>query len=226
MAGPYRSTTPAELVILEPAYRHYFSLPARVREGQTCVEETSTRFVECGSDRPAKWIAMWFKSNRTRRGVPEADLLPSGLSPAGENRPGGLRAVNDWLQRFSNRQDALEKTTEERHLFLLSRLELYPKGQVGRAALLVGRTHLPLGIVADPSFRAFMRESAARYRHPSIAELQNAVLRIAHQFRLEFTPTAEQGRLCNLMVDAATSGAEPDSASACRLLVLAVPVND
>jgi hypothetical protein len=56
----------------------------------------------------------------------------------------GFAAVNDWLQRFSDRLDALERKAEERHLFLLSRLERSPKGQLGRAALLVGRTGLPL----------------------------------------------------------------------------------
>jgi hypothetical protein len=88
---------------------------------------------------------------------------------------------------------------------VLSRLEPSPEGQLVRTALLVGRSSLPLRVVADPSFRALMRESARRYRHLSVAQLRNAVLRIADQFRLEFTSAAEQRRFCNLMVDAATS---------------------
>jgi hypothetical protein len=67
----------------------------------------------------------------------------------------GFGAVNDWLQRFSDRLEKLEKKIEERHLFVLSRLKPSPKGQVGGTALPIGRTNLPLRIVADPSFRAF-----------------------------------------------------------------------
>jgi hypothetical protein len=110
---------------------------------------------------------------------------------------------------FPARTRERQACVEERHLFLLSRLEPHPKGQIGRAVLLVGRTHLPLPIVPDPSVRAFMRESAAECPNPSVAELRNAVLRIAHQFR------PERGRFCDLTIDAATSGAESGSASAC-----------
>jgi hypothetical protein len=118
----------------------------------------------------------------------------------------GFGAVNDWLQPFSDRLDAPQEKAEESHGFLVSRLEPCPKGQVGRTALLVGRTHLPLRIGADPSFQAFVSESAAVCPNPSVAELQNTVLRIPHQFRPKFTPIAEQGRFCNLMVGVATSG--------------------
>jgi hypothetical protein len=103
----------------------------------------------------------------------------------------GFGAVSDWLQRLTDRLDTLEGEAEKRHLSLLSRLESYPRGQVGRTALLVGRTNLSLRTVADPSFRAFMRESAPECPHPSVAEVRNAVLRIAHQFQLEFTPATE-----------------------------------
>jgi hypothetical protein len=72
----------------------------------------------------------------------------------------GLGAVKDRLQGLSDRLDALEKSAEERHLLLLSRLEPSPEGQLVRTALRVGRTSLPLRVVADLSFRAFMRESA------------------------------------------------------------------
>jgi hypothetical protein len=94
----------------------------------------------------------------------------------------GLGAVNDGLQRLSDRLDALEKRAKERHLLLLSRLEPPPEGQLVRTALLVGRSSLPLRVVATLSFRAFMRESAGWYRHHSVAQLRNAVLRIADEF--------------------------------------------
>jgi KaiC/GvpD/RAD55 family RecA-like ATPase len=50
-----------------------------------------------------------------------------------------------------------------------------------------------------------MRQSAALYWNPSLAELRDAVLKIANQFRVEFTPVTEHGRFCTLMVDTATS---------------------
>jgi hypothetical protein len=62
---------------------------------------------------------------------------------------------------------------------MLSKIGPYSEGQLVRTALLVGRTSLPLQVVADLSFRAFMRGSAGWYRHPSVAEVRNAVLRIA-----------------------------------------------
>jgi hypothetical protein len=63
-----------------------------------------------------------------------------------------------------------------------------------------------------------MRESAEQCRSPSVAQLRSAILRVVDQFRLEFTLAAEQRRFSNLMVDAATSGAELGSASASRRL--------
>jgi hypothetical protein len=111
---------------------------------------------------------------------------------------------SDWTVRlvricFNNNRDRLGASgaglgdgAEERHLLLLSRLEPSPEGQLVRTALLVERSSLPLRVVADSSFRTFMRKSAGRYCHPSVAQLRNAILRIADQFRLEFTPAAEQ----------------------------------
>jgi hypothetical protein len=58
---------------------------------------------------------------------------------------------------------------EQRHQVMLPGIEAYPEGQLVRTALLVGRSSLPLGVVTDLSFRAFMRESAGWYGHPSVA---------------------------------------------------------
>jgi hypothetical protein len=99
----------------------------------------------------------------------------------------GFGAVNNRLQGVSDRLDALKEKAEERYIFLLSRLEQYPNGQVGHTVLLVRRTNLLLRIVANPSFREFMQESAAACPNPSVAELWNVVLTISRQFRLEFT---------------------------------------
>jgi hypothetical protein len=63
-----------------------------------------------------------------------------------------------FLARARERQACVE----HRHLFPRFSLERYPKCQVGRTALLVGRTSHPLRIVADLSLLPFMRESAAR----------------------------------------------------------------
>jgi hypothetical protein len=89
---------------------------------------------------------------------------------------------------------------EQRYLAKLSRLEFYREGQLAPTALLVGRTSLPRRVVADLSFRAFMRGSAGWYRHPSGAQVRNA-----DQIWLEFTPAPEQRRFDNFMVDTATS---------------------
>jgi hypothetical protein len=70
----------------------------------------------------------------------------------------GLPAVNDRLRRIFDLLDALEMRAEERHLFPW--LELYPEGRLVGTALRVGRTSFPLRVVADLSFRAFMKESA------------------------------------------------------------------
>jgi hypothetical protein len=89
---------------------------------------------------------------------------------------------------------------------LLSRADPHPHGQLMRTALFVGRSNLPLRVVLDPSFRAFMRGSTPSSQHPSLPELRDAILKIAEQFRVEFTPETEHGRYGNLMADTATSG--------------------
>jgi hypothetical protein len=116
-------------------------------------------------------------------------------------------AVTDAVQHLSERVDALEVSAREIHQRIFSWPEPHRESQVVRTALLVGTTNLPLRIVTTPSFRAFMRQSAPLYRNPSLAALRSAVLTIANQLRVEFTPFTEQGRFCNLMVGTATSGA-------------------
>jgi hypothetical protein len=88
---------------------------------------------------------------------------------------------------------------------LFSRVDPHRDGQVMRTALLVWRTNLPLRVVPDPSFRAFMRGSAPSYQHPSVPELQDAILKITEQFRVEFTPETEHGTYANVMAETATS---------------------
>jgi hypothetical protein len=123
-------------------------------------------------------VRVWFNNNRDRLGA----SVPLPLERAVQE---GLGVIGNGFQRLHDRLDAFEKKAEERHPLLLSRLGPSPEGQLAGTALLVGRTSLPLRVVADPSFRAFMRESAWRYRHLSIADqLRNAILRIANQFRL------------------------------------------
>jgi hypothetical protein len=155
MSGPSRTATPAEQTILEPACRYDFSLLAGTRERLACTAEASAFLADCGRDWLVRRVRVWFNNNRDRLGTPRAGRLP--LVRAVQE---GLGAVNDRLQRLSDRLDALEKRAEERHLLLLSRLEPYPECQLVCTALLVGRTSLPLRIVSDPSFRAFMREFA------------------------------------------------------------------
>jgi hypothetical protein len=84
--------------------------------------------------------------------------------------------------------------------------ELHPEGQVMRTALLIRRTNRPLRIVVGASFRAFMKGSSPSDQHPSLPELRNVILKIANQFRMEFTPVMEHGKYANLMTDTVTAG--------------------
>jgi hypothetical protein len=120
----------------------------------------------------------------------------------------GRVATADGVQSFGDNFGDIWAGLREIIPLLLSLADPHPDGQVLRTALLVGRTNLPLRVVLDPSFRAFMRGSTLPYQHPSPSEFRDAILKIAEQFRVEYTPVTEQGRFCNLMVDRATSGAK------------------
>jgi hypothetical protein len=108
--------------------------------------------------------------------------------------------------RIFDRMDVLGRRAEESHLLRLPGPKPHPEGQEVGTALLFGGTSLPVRLIADPTFRAFMRGTAPGYRTPSVRELRRAILGIAEQFRLEFSPIIEEGSFCNLITDTATSG--------------------
>jgi hypothetical protein len=103
-------------------------------------------------------------------------------------------ATGERVQSFGDNFGDIRAGVREILRLLLSRAHSHPDGQVMRTALFVGRTNLPLRVVLDPSFPAFMRGSAPSYQHPSLPELRDAILKIAQQFRLEFTPDTEHGK--------------------------------
>jgi hypothetical protein len=115
-------------------------------------------------------------------------------------------ATGDRVQSIGDDFGDIRAGVREILRLLLSRVDPHPEGQVMPTALLLGRTNLPLRVVLDPSFRAFMKGSTPSYQHLSLPELRDAILKIAEQFRVEYTPETEYGRYANLMVDAATSG--------------------
>jgi hypothetical protein len=85
------------------------------------------------------------------------------------------------VQSFGDNFGDIRAGVREILRLLFSRADLHPDGQVMRTALGVGRTNLPLRVVFDLSFRAFMRGSAPSYQHPSVPEFREAILKIAKQ---------------------------------------------
>jgi hypothetical protein len=72
MAGLLRTATPAQQPILDPACRHYFSVPAGTRERLACTAEASTRLADCGRDWSIRPVRAEFNNNRDRPGTPGA----------------------------------------------------------------------------------------------------------------------------------------------------------
>jgi hypothetical protein len=160
MVAPYRATTPDERDILERAYRHYFFLPADRGERLACTVEASAHFIAWEPRWTVRRVRIWFNNNRGRFGAPGAGASPPVSLPPERVMQEGHGAIGDWLQGLHDHLNAHEVGAEQRHLAMLSRLEPSPEGQLVRTAPLVGRSSLPLRVVADLSFRAFMRESA------------------------------------------------------------------
>jgi hypothetical protein len=72
MPGPLRTARPAEQPILDPACRHYFSLPVGIREQLACTAEASTRVADCGRDWSIRRVPAWLNHNSDRSGTPGA----------------------------------------------------------------------------------------------------------------------------------------------------------